>query len=206
MTKKEKNAIFYIMFIIVLGTVLSLFGYTSPNLVEKEHKVTNQERLQELLSQDHIPRYDLNKVTYDELMYIRGIGPSTAIAIVDYQTKTGFKNVDDLLNIRGIGTRRLEEYRQYFFIEGVENKTKSENTPPISNTNTSVKSKPLININTATLEELTTLSGIGPSRATSIIEYRTQHGRFRTIDDIKNIRGIGNVIFDNIKDHITVGN
>ena len=62
----------------------------------------------------------------------------------------------------------------------------------------------LININTATAEELTALRGIGPSRAAAIIEYRTTHGGFRRIEDIQNVRGIGVQTFQNIKEFITV--
>lgn len=62
----------------------------------------------------------------------------------------------------------------------------------------------LININTASKEELMTLSGIGESKAISIIDYRETNGLFTCIDDIKNISGIGNALFEKIKDNITV--
>jgi competence protein ComEA len=61
-----------------------------------------------------------------------------------------------------------------------------------------------ININTATLAELDTLPGIGPSIAQRIIDYRTQNGDFKTIEDLKKVRGIGDVLFNQIKDSITV--
>ena len=61
-----------------------------------------------------------------------------------------------------------------------------------------------ININTATKEQLTSISGIGDGRAESIIKYRSEHGKFATIEDIKNVSGIGDSIFENIKDYITV--
>lgn len=64
-------------------------------------------------------------------------------------------------------------------------------------------SKKLININTASLEELTTLNGIGESKAKAIIEYRNKT-KFQTIEDIKNISGIGDKAFEKIKDYITV--
>jgi competence ComEA-like helix-hairpin-helix protein len=63
----------------------------------------------------------------------------------------------------------------------------------------------LININTASLEELDTLPGIGPSKAAAIVDYREANGDFQTIDDIINVSGIGEATFENIKDLITVG-
>ncbi len=62
-----------------------------------------------------------------------------------------------------------------------------------------------ININTATLEELDSLPGIGPAIGQRIIDYRTQHGPFRDIAEIQNVRGIGPATFERIKNLITVG-
>lgn len=61
-----------------------------------------------------------------------------------------------------------------------------------------------ININTATVEQLDVLPGIGPAIGQRIIDYRAQNGNFAKIDDIKNVRGIGDAVFDQIKDLITV--
>ena len=67
-------------------------------------------------------------------------------------------------------------------------------------TNTSGK----ININTATKEQLLTLNGIGESKATSIIDYRNKNGKFKKIEDIKNVSGISETIYSKIKENITV--
>ncbi|SEG00485.1 competence protein ComEA [Caloramator fervidus] len=61
-----------------------------------------------------------------------------------------------------------------------------------------------ININTAGLEELKSLPRIGDALAQRIIEYRQKNGPFRRIEDIKNVSGIGDKMFENIKDKITV--
>ena len=61
-----------------------------------------------------------------------------------------------------------------------------------------------ININTATQTELETLPGIGPTTALRIIEYRKENGKFRNIEDIKKINGIGDNKFSKIKDLIKI--
>jgi len=63
----------------------------------------------------------------------------------------------------------------------------------------------LININTATAEELMTLPGIGQAKAADIIRYRETAGSFQSIEDIMNVNGIKNAVFDKIKDKIVVG-
>ena len=63
----------------------------------------------------------------------------------------------------------------------------------------------LININTATLEELDGLPGIGPTIAQRIIDYRSENGPFTTIEEIMDVSGVGTATFDEIKDLITVG-
>ena len=62
----------------------------------------------------------------------------------------------------------------------------------------------LININTASLEQLMTLSGIGESKAKSIISYREENGNFNEIEDITKVSGIGQALYEKIKDYITV--
>ena len=61
-----------------------------------------------------------------------------------------------------------------------------------------------ININTASKSELTSLTGIGDAKAEDIIEFRTKNGDFKNIDEIKNVSGIGEALFEKIKDNITV--
>ncbi|MBO6138310.1 MAG: helix-hairpin-helix domain-containing protein [Lachnospiraceae bacterium] len=62
----------------------------------------------------------------------------------------------------------------------------------------------LVNINTAGLSELTTISGIGESRASDIISYRENNGAFSSIEDIMKVPGIKDGLFNKIKDKITV--
>ena len=60
-----------------------------------------------------------------------------------------------------------------------------------------------ININTATAEQLTELNGIGEVKANDIIEYRNNFGNFISLEEIMNVKGIGEKTFEKIKDYIT---
>lgn len=61
-----------------------------------------------------------------------------------------------------------------------------------------------VNINTANKEKLETLPGIGETTAQKIIDYRESNGKFKTIEDIKNVSGIGEAKYESLKDKITV--
>jgi competence protein ComEA len=76
---------------------------------------------------------------------------------------------------------------------------------PVGPSNSVDATGTLININTATLEELDTLPGIGPSTAQKIIDHRTTYGPFLTIEAILDVPGIGPVKFEQIKALITIG-
>jgi len=69
---------------------------------------------------------------------------------------------------------------------------------------TKVINNELININTASITELQTLTGIGESKAKNIIDYRETNGSFKKVEERKNISGIGDALFEKIKDKITV--
>lgn len=62
----------------------------------------------------------------------------------------------------------------------------------------------LVNINTASVSELTGVSGIGESRAQAIIDYREKNGAFKSVEEIKKVDGIKDGLFAKIKDYITV--
>lgn len=76
-------------------------------------------------------------------------------------------------------------------------------TEPITTTTIIIEER-LININTASIEELITLKGLGEKKAKAIIEYRLNYGPFKKIEDIMNVSGIGKTTYENIKEYITV--
>lgn len=62
-----------------------------------------------------------------------------------------------------------------------------------------------VNINTATVEELQTLSGIGEVKAERIVAYRKNNGPFKSVEDLLNVPGIGQATLDTIRNSVTVG-
>ena len=61
-----------------------------------------------------------------------------------------------------------------------------------------------VNINTAGADELKALPGIGPAKAEAIVEYRKQHGNFKSVEELKYVKGIGDGIYNRLKDEATV--
>lgn len=68
----------------------------------------------------------------------------------------------------------------------------------------SVKDNKLVNINTADVQALDSLPGVGPATAQKIIDYRTTEGEFQSIEDLKKVKGIGEAKFSKLKDKICV--
>lgn len=99
-------------------------------------------------------------------------------------------------------TKEQEKYLQEQCVSPREGQTK--NDACIEKTEESSSTSPsIININTATKEELMTLTGIGEAKADAIISYR-EKTPFSKIEDIKNVSGIGDSVYEEIKNHITV--
>lgn len=73
-----------------------------------------------------------------------------------------------------------------------------------STNNKSTQDTTMVNINTASKEELDTLPGVGPATADKIIEYRETNGQFNSIEDIKNVRGIGEAKFSKMQSRIQI--
>lgn len=97
-------------------------------------------------------------------------------------------------------TKELEEIIQKKCNQKEENYPKNDACIDDSNETTTN----LVSINNATVDELTTLPGIGSSKAQDIIDYRLMNGPFQNIEDLKNVPGIGESIFAKIKDYITL--
>ena len=120
--------------------------------------------------------------------------------------------IEDLINIAGGVTEegdlskinRAEKLNNHevVVIPNI-NDEESEGETIISSTINNNKDNK-ININTANSAELDSLSGIGPSKAEAIIKYREENGNFKTIEEIKNVTGIGEGLSEKFKENITI--
>lgn len=147
---------------------------------------------------------DLNTATLEELQTLNGIGPVLAQRIIDYRTEYGpFTGVDELLNVKGIGEATLNKFRDRVMVTGQDQTADHPQEEPEQNTSGGSELSGLININTATSEELQTLNGIGPVLAQRIIDYRTEHGPFASVDELLNIKGIGEATLKKFRDQAT---
>ena len=97
-------------------------------------------------------------------------------------------------------TKEIEQQVQNQCVQKDENSLK--NDACISSNNNISTNK--ISINNASKEELMTLPGIGESKAKDIVDYRTKNGPFKKLEDLKNIPGIGENVYNNLKENITL--
>ncbi|HSD83296.1 MAG TPA: helix-hairpin-helix domain-containing protein [Anaerolineae bacterium] len=118
--------------------------------------------------------------------------------VKDAITAAGGVTADADLDRINLATRLADQMQIYV-------PRKGEAVPPPSSDSAPKATAEKININTASVEELDKLPSIGPSIAKAIIDYRTKNGPFKKIEDINNVKGIGDALFEKIKDQITVG-
>jgi competence protein ComEA len=152
-------------------------------------------------------RIELNTATRGELLQLPGVGPSLAERIEEYRrSHGGFATVDELRQVSGIGPTTLERLRPLVFVRPLE-KREAVHTPTPTAAKTVKKETNLtepINVNTASLQELQKLPGIGPKKAQSIIDARAKKP-FALVDDLRRAPGIGPKTLETLRPLVTVG-
>lgn len=102
--------------------------------------------------------------------------------------------------------RSIEDGERIYILSTSETKelTAEQQVAGEEGSGTAVQANGLINLNTATVEQLMTLPGIGEARAADILAYRAKIGQFTDVEELLNVTGIGEARFERIKDKITV--
>ncbi len=192
LTSNEQKLLLFIVFFAFAGLVMQYAGLMA------EEEVNSADSLN--FQKDHQLQYDLQNITKEELMTIPGIGEKKAQDILQYKEENGFRTKTELMNIKGIGEKTYEKIEKYFIDLTYEGTIKIILEKPVDN---SIPNK--ININTADKNELTKITGIGPSKADKIIALREKIGRFEKKEELLQIKGIGEKTLEKMIDQITLG-
>ncbi len=184
--------------LILFVGIIALFGYTLDLLAFQgaEFKAAAADSLAVALEEDEALVIDIRVANAEELMCLPGIGPKRAEDILQYREANPFTSVNQIMLVKGIGQKTYHRILPYLTVFG-----DSLATEPIAPTNsasaTLSQDLGIVNINTAGLEELCTLKGIGPAKAEAIIRYREEQGPFSTPEDLTKVKGIGTKTLEN---------
>lgn len=198
MNNINKNKLVIIGIIILMIVVILLYAFSlkeqnTNNYQEleiNENKIENDSEIKKEKIKVHIAGSVVNEgiIELEE-------GDRIADAIKEAGGTTANANLNKI-NL----AYKLQDGQKIYIPNQNEEDEQNDNEDIITNINETNK----ININTATQTELEALPGIGPSTAIKIINYRNTNGKFKKIEDIKNVPGIGEAKFQNIEEQITV--
>lgn len=171
-------------------------------------------------------RLDPNRASAEELDRLPGVGPATAQALVAARDTLPFRSLEDLARARGIGERTVAGLAEHLALESVpvraggrrtpaEGRPRSASTTPSGGTRVAPSrgstSSPSpssggdrIPVNRATASELEALPGVGPVLAARIVEHRTRHGPFRTVEDLQAVPGIGPALLERLRPAVRI--
>ena len=121
-----------------------------------------------------------------------------AAAVIGYIIKNQAEAPEFTYSIGDTASERIKE------TISLQNELLGESNTSSNNSTANGETQLVVNINTATKAELMTLTGIGEVKAKAIIDYRNENGNFSSTEEIMNVSGIGEKIYEKIKNRITV--
>jgi competence protein ComEA len=156
------------------------------------------------------PTLDLNQADRAQLLQLPGVGDNLARRIEAYREQHhGFRDVDELRNVSGIGPKMLEKLRPFLYVSPRASDEPAEPRQAIPEKKSPAvgKKKDLaakrIDVNRAGVDELQQLPGIGPKLSQRILETR-QKKPFQSVNDLRRVRGIGPKILERLRPHVFV--
>ncbi|MEQ2175599.1 Endonuclease/exonuclease/phosphatase domain-containing protein 1 [Goodea atripinnis] len=148
-------------------------------------------------------RLNINTATEEELMTLPGVNRTVAQNIVEYRDCIGgFKKVEDLALVSGIGATKLEAIKLEICVSSRTNS--SQHSPSSLRKDLDHQSCTGININTATAAQLLSIRGLTEKIVKNIVAYRTEHGPFRSIEDLVRVNQINSSLLDKIRFQVYV--
>ncbi len=137
---------------------------------------------------------DMDRADANELVRLPRIGPALAARILaDRESGGPFGSLEGLSRVFGVGPGLVETIRPYAIFSGTVRLRQSP-----------AKMATKVSLNTATADQLEQLPGIGPARAMAIVEDRRRNGRYRAIEDLARVRGIGAATISRLQSLVTV--
>ncbi len=151
-------------------------------------------------------RIDPNRATATELDRLPGVGPYVAAALIRERESAGaFSSEEDLTRVPGIGAATVSRLRPYLDFTNVPSISARRRRPSGGGADAVLEGGATrLDLNLASPSELEGLPGIGPALATRIVELRRLQGRFRSVDDLLAVRGIGPVTLERLKPRLLV--
>ena len=146
---------------------------------------------------------DNNKRVIDVINIAGGLNKNANTNYINLSSKVKDEMVIWIYTSKEIEQFKLKQESSEYMIKSC-NCPVVDNTTCLNNKDDKNETNNVVNINTATLEELMTLNGLGEAKAKSIIEYRNKNGNFKSIEDIMNVNGIGESLYNKIKYNIKV--
>ena len=200
----------YILLIVLLTGCKKIEEIEEINLEPKQEIVENKKIKIDIKGEILNPGvYQLkeNDRVSDAINVAGGLTENADTELINLSKTLKDEMVIIIYNKEEIEKIRQESNKTETIIKYIEKKCTCPDTTNdacIKKATTEEKKDTKVSINTATVEELMTIDGIGESKAKAIVKYRETNGNFETIEEIKNVSGIGESTFEKFKDYITV--